>query len=222
MANKEKFGQSGWVARQTRRLYIVNGSDLVTAKKQQAFLPPSATTILSGQPIMRVWSGNNQVFSPITGTTVTGPIYFANADALDHDVQAVGKLPAIYSGDDFEIQVPDAFFDSTKTYTPGQKLYINGTSFKVTNESTGAVTFNSETVVVGVVSKGKIDLGSTAPQFGGTAIDVGDGDYWNQYANAASAQTDNVLTGGPSVWVNDTGTRYVLQFYTKDWRIASA
>ena len=211
MANTEKFGASGWVARPTRRLYIVNGSDLVTAKKQQAFLPTS-DPILSGEPVVRVWGeGNEQVFKTAAGNMAKStPVYFANADATDWDVQASGKLPAIFAGDDFEVQTP--FFDAAQTYNPGDALYIKKAVAAdgilkdhaiVTNKSDDAGV--AIKTIVGYVSKGVIDLGSQATQ----NVPVGNGQQ------TQADQRIETVTGGPRAWANDTGSQYVLQFYTK-------
>lgn len=205
MANTEKFGVSGWVARPTRRLYIVNGSDLVTAKKQQAFLPTS-DPILSGEPVVRVWGeGNEQVFKTAAGNMAnSAPVYFANADATDWDVQASGKLPAIFAGDDFEVQTP--FFDTTKTYNPGEALYVVAGTGVVAGHAmvTNAAPVADKTIV-GYVSKGVIDLGSQTTQ----NVPAGNGQQ------AQADQRIETVTGGPRAWANDTGSQYVLQFYTK-------
>ena len=222
MANNEVFGVSDWEMRPTRRLYIVNGSDLVTAKKQQAFLPTEEnSTILSAEPVVRTWvdssvdtpakmnDGAQRFVRPSKALLAAGkPVYFANADAKDWDVKASGKLHAIFAGDDFEVQVP--FFDTTQSYNPGDKLYIKKAGADgedetaapsiLTNKSTEAM----GTVVVGIVSKGVIDLGSQATQNvpAGQTIEAPNG-------------VSNLVQGGPRAWANDTGSRYVLQFYTK-------
>ena len=204
----------GWDVRQrkTRRLYIVNGSDLVTAKKQQAFLP-CPDDVLSGQPVAREIVGGEDRFVKVTPKAKA--IYFANADAIDHDVQACGKLPAIFAGDDFEIQTP--FFDQTKVYNPGDKLYIN-TDGNVTNVASDGAT------VVGIVSKGVIDLGSSAAVtkiWDGQGTASADGTITIASDSVAAPATGTIaygeqITGGPAVWTNDTGSKYVLQFYTKN------
>lgn len=202
MANKEKFGVSGWEKRPTRRMYIVNGSDLVTAKKQQAFLPvDEGKVVLSGEPVSREWGTDEQIFKNPSANSTS--IYFANADSFDWDVKGAGKLPAIYCGDDFEVQT--AFFDTSKDYKPGDLLYIkqapseqqDGTAghFIVTNAKGDS--FVGKEHVVGVVSKGVIKLGSVTAQNGGIRV------------------TSNAIVGGPRNWVNDTGSNVVLQFYTK-------
>ena len=217
MANKAKFGQAGWIARPTRRLYIVNGSKLVTAEKQQAFLPAVVAdnqTILSGQPVSREWVGNEEVFKPATATSKC--IYFANADLEDWDVQACGKLPAIYSGDDFEIQTP--FFDEDQIYNAGEKLYVDANGLVTNVAGNGPV--------VGIVSKGVINLGSYAQQPEGkkyyveaqpasASLAQGAYKYQNAHTGVTSTVTDGAISGGPRVWTNDTKSQYVLQFYTK-------
>lgn len=205
MANNEKFGVSGWEMRPTRRLYIVNGSDLVTAKKQQAFLPTEEnSTILSGEPVVRVWgasdNANGQVFKKATGNDSKAPVYFANADASDWDVQASGKLPAIFAGDDFEIQTP--FFDATKQYKPGAALYIGtGTTGSINDHAIVTTDASTDGTIVGYVSKGVIDLGTQDTQ--------------NVPASTGEITEGGHIVGGPRAWVNDTGSQYVLQFYTK-------
>lgn len=201
MANTEKFGVSGWVKRPTRRLYIVNGSDLVTAKKQQAFLPTS-DPILSGEPVVRVWGeGNEQVFKTASTANMTTktPVYFANADATDWDVKASGKLPAIFAGDDFEVQTP--FFDTSKTYNPGDALYISKTASNGHAIVTNAFSDATIKTIVGYVSKGKINLGTQETQ--------------NVPASSGPIAENGDIQGGPRAWVNDTGSEFVLQFYTK-------
>lgn len=209
--NHYKIGMNGgWDVRQreTRRLYIVNGSDLVTAKKQQAFLP-CPDDVLSGQPVAREIVGGEDRFVKVTPKAKA--IYFANADAIDHDVQACGKLPAIFAGDDYEIQTP--FFDDTKVYNPGEPLYVNAAG-KVTN-----VLPEAGSTIVGIVSKGVINLGSSEAV--ATAW-VRQGDAVASQSTTAGAPTAGTIaygeqiTGGPAVWTNDTGSKYVLQFYTKN------
>ena len=228
MANKVQFGQSGWNARPTRRLYIVNGSKLVTAEKQQAFLRP-AEVITSGEVVNRAWSSDEEVFSKAAASTATA-VYFANADSSDWDVQACGKLPAIYAGDDFEIQTP--FFDSESTtdYVAGTPLYIK--SVTINGEAYSGVTSDASVggPIVGIVSKGIINLGSYAninanvaynnsgeAQPTGAALSTGAYTYQNAHIGMDAAATVNngVINGGPRVWTNDTGSQYVLQFYTK-------
>lgn len=203
MANNEVFGVSGWEMRPTRRLYIVNGSDLVTAKKQQAFLP-TKDPILSGEPVVRVWGdtdlANKQVFKKATGNDSKAPVYFANADAGDWDVKASGKLPAIFAGDDFEIQTP--FFDATKQYKPGAALYIGtGTTGNIDGHAIVTTDKSTDGTIVGYVSKGVIDLGTQDTQ--------------NVPASTGEILEGGHIVGGPRAWVNDTGSQYVLQFYTK-------
>ena len=212
MANKEKFGVSGWEKRPTRRMYIVNGSDLVTAKKQQAFLPvDEGKVILSGEPVSREWGNDEQIFKNPSADSTS--IYFANADSFDWDVKGAGKLPAIYCGDDFEVQT--AFFDTSKDYKPGDLLYIKSAASEQQDGTAGHYIltnvkddgFTSEpgnndkkgdkASVVGVVSKGVIKLGSVSAQNGDIKVDA------------------NAIVGGPRNWVNDTGSNVVLQFYTK-------
>lgn len=220
MANNEVFGVSGWIARPTRRLYIVNGSDLVTAKKQQAFLP-TADPILSGEPVVRVWgsgdNANGQVFKKATGNDSKAPVYFANADAGDWDVKASGKLPAIFAGDDFEIQTP--FFDTTVEYKPGAALYIGaGNAGNVDGHAIVTTTESTDKTIVGYVSKGVIDLGSINKN--DTQNGVGTDEAGSQNVPAggeieAPNGVTNSVKGGPRAWTNDTGSQYVLQFYTK-------
>jgi hypothetical protein len=212
MANNVQFGQYGWNSRPKRRLYIVNGSKLVTAEKQQAFLPFTGT-ILSGQPVARVFNNSTDQFQLANATSEM--VYFANADSEDWDVKACGKLPAIYSGDDFEIQTP--FFDEEQTYTAGDKLYIKvGANGPVVTKEEG------NGPVVGIVSKGVINLGAAnegSIGLGFVAGSVQNTDPYT-YANAhtgvsATTVQNGAIAGGPRAWTNDTGSQYVLQFYTK-------
>lgn len=224
MANNAKFGQSGWIARPTRRLYIVNGSKLVTAEKQQAFLPVANSIIAakgiiaSGEAVARVWEDNNEVFIKASDATATPTsIYFANADSIDWDVQACGKLPAIYAGDDFEIQTP--FFDTDKIYKAGDPLYVAEVTIDnvkysgVSNEGTGPV--------VGIVSKGVINLGTAGTGSIGLGFNSATKkntvayEYANAHTGVNADVEDGAIAGGPRVWTNDTGSQYVLQFYTK-------
>lgn len=208
----------GWSVRQRkeRRLYIVNGSDLVTAKKQQAFLPCPAD-VLSGQPVARKIVDGVDCFVKAAATDPA--IYFANADATDHDVQACGKLPAIFAGDDYEIQTP--FFDKTQVYNPGDELYI-----KLDDDGNPIVTKGGAAgqTIVGIVSKGVIDLGSSEAvktDWVGQGDAVAEGTITIASGSVAEGATAKIaygeqITGGPAVWTNDTGSKYVLQFYTKN------
>lgn len=198
-----KYNQGIAGAREYRRLYIVNGSELVTATKQQAFLPYDGgednVDVFSGQPVARVPGDFGTKFVKATDDNASATIYWATSDSTDKDVLASGKLGAIYTGDKFEIQTP--FFDTTKTYLPGDKLVLNAEG-KVTvlaiGEGEGE--FESESAaagkIIGVVSAGVIEFGAGAPI---TVETVSDKEY---------------IQGGPSVWVNDTGSQKVLQFYT--------
>lgn len=197
-------GTNGFNKRVYRRLYIVTGSELVTATKQQAFLPAGASvTCYSGEALVRTRAtGGAQSWEKPSATNVnagTNPaIYFANADSDDFDVLASGKIPGIYAGDKFEVQSP--FFDTSKTYNPGDKLVLvasanmGRTGYMLTNDlaepSSGSTTYD----VVGIVSKGVVEFNN------GTAVTVATGTA--------------VVTGGPAVWVNDTQSTKVLQFYT--------
>lgn len=215
----------GWSVRQraTRRLYIVNGSDLVTAKKQQAFLP-CPDGVLSGQPVARKIVDGVDCFVKAAATDPA--IYFANADATDHDVQACGKLPAIFAGDDYEIQTP--FFDKTQVYNPGDELYI-----KLDDAGNPIVTKGGAAgqTIVGIVSKGVIDLGSseavkTSWVGQGDASATGTIDLDQTPAEVTVADPTiaygEQITGGPAVWTNDTGSKYVLQFYTRNIQTKAA
>ena len=215
MANNEEFGVSGWIARPTRRLYIVNGSDLVTAKKQQAFLP-TEDPILSGEPVVRVWGegANDQVFKTAAGNmTNKAPVYFANADAGDWDVKASGKLPAIFAGDDFEVQT--AFFDTTQSYTPGQALYIAAGANELVGHAMVTNQASADKTIVGYVSKGVIDLGSLSKNDTQNGVGVAGASTQNVPTGENPIAEGGYVTGGPRAWANDTGSRYVLQFYTK-------
>lgn len=207
-------GTNSFNKRKFRRLYIVTGSELVTATKQQAFLPAGASvSCYSGEALVRTraTSGGEQTWAApdadgdnanINTSGKTPAIYFANADSDDLDVSASGKIPGIYCGDKFEVQTP--FFDTTKTYNPGDKLRLiastaktaGRTGFILTNDMTTAGTYD----VVGIVSKGVLEFSN------GTALSI----------------SSNKVAGGPAVWVNDTQSSKVLQFYTTSEQVVVA
>ena len=235
-SNKVKFGRVGFSPRATRRLYIVNGSEPVTAVKQQAFLPVVTTTLESGlnfSPSDVVKSADAIVrtaegwIKPNAGVKTTQPsagrqpVYFATADSTDFDVEAVGKLGAIYAGDKFEVQTP--FFDAAQTYNSGDKLYLVPNTNTDAGNTPGAGVMISNTVpsaetigagkygiypVVGIVSKGVVRFANTVDANGVYApVDKMD------VAVNVPAGTNSVA-GGPRNWANDTQSTSVLQFYT--------
>lgn len=195
--NYVKFGQSGFAKRQNRRLYIVNGSQLVTAEKQQAYLPvATGVEVLSAQPVIRATAADgSQVWTKDYADFSANTVYFANADSSDFDVVAAGKLPAIFAGEKFEVQSP-FFVDEGAEYQAGDKLTLDADGLlKVAADGDE---------VVGVVSAGVINLANAEDISGG---------FTNEQI-AAGVSGDSVVSGGPRTWLNDTGSNKVLQFYT--------
>lgn len=216
MSNKTPAaGAAGFRMRATRRIYVVRGSELVDGSKQTLALPTDDKAILSAEPVVSVKdtsAGMLKFEQPSDSNITSGAVYFALADAMDFDVIGSGKLPAIFAGDKFEIETP--FFDTTKTYTPGEKLYLMpvgdasiGVGNKpsdggciLTNDGSGDTVLTDGSggapIVVGIVTQGVLAF---------------DGSNLGEVPVDGSGTT---VTGGPRVWANDTGTSQVLRFST--------
>lgn len=214
MSNKTPAaGAAGFKMRATRRIYVVRGSELVDGSKQTLALPTDDKAILSAEPVVSVKDTSAGILKfeqPSSSNIASGAVYFALADGMDFDVIGSGKLPAIFAGDKFEIETP--FFDTTKTYTPGQKLYLQlATAVSVdagnkpsdggcvlTNDGSGSnvLTDGSNPVVVGIVTQGVL-------AFDGSNV-----------GEVPVTGSDTAVKGGPRVWANDTGSSQVLRFST--------
>lgn len=213
----------GVYKRNTARLNICRGSDLTTAMKRTAAYP-CKDEVLSGEPVMAAadFAGAGGIVFKAIDSATPKNVYWAFSDCAgeakqgrDFDVQSVGKLDAIYGGDKFEITTP--FFDKTKEYAPGAKLYLKDVSgakdsldigcrpagnFIITSELSDT---EADATVIGVVSEGVINLG-------GSEKDILGDDNGITVANSDGAEW---VVGGPRTYTNDTKSTQVLKFFTE-------
>lgn len=238
------MGNIGIKTRGTKMLQIVKGSDLVSGIKQTAVykVAADAPKIFSGEPIYVKSSANSGGWpdpeyewvktSPGEGSTV----YFAFTDSDSFDVIASGKLMGISTLDTFELQTP--FFDHSVTFAPGDKLtvksgiicegpdgfiVVSGTSAPQT--PTGYTIVPGLTVnclakveadeeVCGIVTKGVVVLKGNEP-VGLTANSVAASVGPEGYVIKEDATYPDLATvGGPALWTEASGSKYVLQFAT--------
>lgn len=238
------MGNIGIKTRGTKMLQIVKGSDLVSGIKQTSVYKVAAGTpkIFSGEPIYVQSSDNTGGWpdpeewvktSPGAGSTV----YFAFTDSDSFDVIASGKLMGISTLDTFELQTP--FFDHSATFKPGDKLtvkagiicegpdgfiVVSGTDAPETpagyTQVPGSPAVNCLTKVTGaeevcgVVTKGVVVLKGNEP-VGLTAnsdpASVGPEGY---VIKEDATYPDLATVGGPALWTEASGSKYVLQFAT--------
>lgn len=171
--------------------------------------------------------------SPGEGSTV----YFAFTDSDSFDVIAAGKLMGISTLDTFELQTP--FFDHSETFAPGDKLtvktgvicegpdgfiVVSGTSAPQTPAGytivSGSPTVNclakvtADEEVCGIVTKGVVALKGNEP-VGLTANSVAASVGPEGYVIKEDATYPDLATvGGPALWTEASGSKYVLQFAT--------
>lgn len=173
--------------------------------------------------------------SPGAGSTV----YFAFTDSDSFDVIASGKLMGISTLDTFELQTP--FFDHSATFKPGDKLtvkagiicegpdgfiVVSGTDAPETPEGytqvQGSPAVNCLTKVTGaeevcgVVTKGVVVLKGNEPvdlTENTVAASVGPEGYVIK-EGTGTTYSDLATVGGPALWTEASGSKYVLQFAT--------
>lgn len=218
---------------------LVSGIKQTSVYKVAASTPK----IFSGEPIYVQSSDNSGGWpnpeyewvktSPGKGSTV----YFAFTDSDSFDVIASGKLMGISTLDTFELQTP--FFDHSVVFDPGDKLtvksgiicegpdgfiVVSGTSAPQTpsgyTQVPGNITVNclvkaeEDDDICGIVTKGVVVLKGNEP-VGLTAnsdpASVGPEGY---VIKEDATYPDLATVGGPALWTEASGSKYVLQFAT--------
>lgn len=219
---------------------LVSGIKQTSVYKVAATTPK----IFSGEPIYVQSSANSggwpdpeyewvKTISPVKGKTV----YFAFTDSDSFDVIASGKLMGISTLDTFELQTP--FFDHSVAFAPGDKLtvtsgiicegpdgfiVVSGTSAPQTPAGytivSGSPAVNcltkaeADDEICGIVTKGVVVLKGNEPvsQTADTAAaSVGPEGY---VIKEGSTYPDSATVGGPALWTEASGSKYVLQFAT--------
>ena len=236
------MGNIGYCTRGTRMLQIVKGSDLVSGVKQTAAYKVGNNTIFSGEVIYAKKNTNGELEWAKTGSSAP---FFAFTDSDSFDVIAAGSLLGISVLDTYELQTP--LFDEAQAYTPGAALYV-GTANLYKNSKTGDVVCSSVTPdkslvdddeweqvndtgktvncvtstkgtgaganVVGYVTEGVVQLKGNV-NVAATSGNV----YLDGYTE--TGKDSSLVTGGPSLYTEASGSKYVLQFATA-WKPASA
>lgn len=190
-----------------------------------------------------VGDANTFAFAKLTTGTINkgDPIYFAFTDSDSFDCVASGKLLGISVLDTYELQTP--LFNIATNFQPGDKLTVV-TGGKLVKDTSGNVAVHAssysvqsgETLladnvsyldklsatpgtydIVGTVTEGTILLKNNAAVAGASGIGSS-GSYVGPvdpsgYVNSGST-LDGVVTGGPALWTEATGSKYVLQFAT--------
>ena len=189
-----------------------------------------------------VGDANTFAFAKLATNTVNqgDPVYFAFTDSDSFDCVASGKLLGISVLDTYELQTP--LFNIAVNFEPGDKLIVVAGG-KLVKDSAGNVAVQASTYtlgtgetqlatvayldklpatagtydVVGTVTEGTILLKNNAAVAGASGIGSS-GSYVGPvdpsgYVNSGST-LDGVVTGGPALWTEATGSKYVLQFAT--------
>ena len=236
------MGNIGYCTRGTRMLQIVKGSDLVSGVKQTAAYKVGNDTIFSGE-VIYANKANGEIKWAKTGDSAP---FFAFTDSDSFDVIAAGSLLGISVLDTYELQTP--LFDEAQVYNTGDALYVGTTANLWKNTKTGDVVcssveptkqladdgewkqVNSEQVncvtnagsgdVIGYVTEGIVQLkGNTNVAAVNDASSAVNSVYLDGYQDAT--KLSSVVTGGPSLYTEASGSKYVLQFATA-WKPASA
>lgn len=225
----------GFKKRPIKEMEIFYGADLVSGVKQTRTLVPNGT-FYSGEPMIAKHNaaGFTSKWEKIKEADfkTKAPVSFAFTDSDRFDVQCSGKLLGIQGGTDTFV-LGTAFYDTSKNYKEGDKLYLqlgrvvkDGEYFKATTAGndndanvvltnvgilTNVETNAGEDAVVGYV-QGIIKLqGNVAITAGAEATNaVGPEGYIVQ----APAGKDKAISGGPALWTEASGTKEMLQFST--------
>lgn len=237
------MGNIGYCTRGTRMLQIVKGSDLVSGIKQTAAYKVGNDTIFSGE-VIYANKANGEIKWAKTGDSAP---FFAFTDSDSFDVIAAGSLLGISVLDTYELQTP--LFDEAQVYNTGDALYV-GTANLYKNSKTGdvvcssvkpakslvdddeweqvndtgktvnCVTSKAGTDVIGYVTEGIVQLkGNANVAAVNDTEDAVNSVYLDGYQ--AATKLSSVVTGGPSLYTEASGSKYVLQFATA-WKPASA
>lgn len=224
----------GYKKRPIKEMEIFYGADLVSGVKQTRTLVPDGT-FYSGEPMIAKHddAGFTSKWKKIEAADLKtkAPVSFAFTDSDRFDVQCSGKLLGIEGGTDTFV-LGTAFYDTSKNYKEGDRLYLqvgkvvkDGEYFKVVASDGGGdavisnvgILTNTETnagedAVVGYV-KGIIKLqGNVAVEAGAEGQNaVGPEGYVVQTADGGK---DKAISGGPALWTEASGTREMLQFST--------
>ena len=221
----------GYKKRPIKEMEIFYGADLVSGVKQTRTLVPNGT-FYSGEPMIAKHddAGFTSKWEKIkAGDLKTkAPVSFAFTDSDRFDVQCSGKLLGIEGGTDTFV-LGTAFYDTSKNYKEGDRLYLqvgkvvkDGEYFKVVVSTEGGeavisnvgILTNAETnagqdAVVGYV-KGIVKLqGNVGLSTNSNA--VGPEGYVVQSSDGGQ---DKAISGGPALWTEASGTREMLQFST--------
>lgn len=202
-----------------------------------------APKIFSGEPIY-VKSKTNSGGWPdpeyewVQDSTGAGKtVYFAFTDSDSFDVIASGKLMGISSLDTFELQTP--FFDHSETFAPGDKLtvktgiicqgpdgfiVVSGTDAPETpagyTQVPGSPTVNclakvtASEAVCGIVTKGVVVLKGNEPVGLTENTDPASVGPEGYVIKEDATYPDLATVGGPALWTEASGSKYVLQFAT--------
>lgn len=233
------MGNIGYCTRGTRMLQIVKGSDLVSGIKQTAAYKVGNKTIFSGEVIYATKNANGELAWAKEGTSAP---FFAFTDSDSFDVIASGSLLGISVLDTYELQTP--LFDEAQAYTPGAALYVGTANLyknsktgdvvcsseapkkdlvdgdeweqvNDTNKTVNCVTSvkGTNTDVIGYVTEGVVQLKGNANV---AAVNDATGAVKSVYLDGYqdSEKLSSVVTGGPSLYTEASGSKYVLQFAT--------
>ena len=225
------MGNIGYCTRGTRMLQIVKGSDLVSGMKQTAAYKVGDEKIISGEPIFAKKDGNTIKWTKENSGSAP---FFAFTDSDSFDVIAAGSLLGISVLDTFELQTP-LFVGNT--FNPGDALTVGEAvivkecdNFKVVEPSDGVKGFpvncvkrvaeGDEADIIGYVTEGIVELKGNLDvdvlKDKGTAVN---GVYLDGYVDGN--KKSEILTGGPSLYTEASGSKFVLQFSTA-WKPAAA
>ena len=221
-------GNVGFIRRVTTELKILNGDPIMAGNKFAPAAPvDSATGFYSGEPMLFTTDANRRaVFKDCAlGAGKRGSVCFALTDYLCSGgtpiwtPDASGVLQGI-STSNSGTEIATAFFDTTKTYRPGDPLTVKQvTNSNIGNKARSGYVVSNEVsdsdYIIGYVSQGVVELGTPATINGVPAV------YQNGYpvyATESSAVTDangnklSYTVGGAAQWVNDSETSAVLVF----------
>jgi len=159
----------------------------------------SASTIYSGQPVVRNASGN---FTNLLGTgwgTLDGEdaqsasdIFFAYHDSSDTDVTSCGKLLGFSSLGKFELET--AWFDDTVTIAVGNALGVNDAGAIVKqDDSTSGATIGYCTGIRNLGNAGHTAIGGSGIVRGGVPGTIPEDSTADPY-NSGSATANWVIT----------------------------
>ena len=236
------MGNIGYCTRGTRMLQIVKGSDLVSGIKQTAAYKVGNNTIFSGE-VIYANKANGEITWAKTGDSAPF-FAFTDSDSFDviaagsllgisvldtYELQTplFDESQVYNTGDALYVGQAD-LYKNTKTgdvvcsTVPPTKSLVDDDDWEKVNDSTKKINCvtnaaseeeGANTDIIGYVTEGVVQLkGNVNVDAVNDAADAMKSVYLDGYQD--STKLSSVVTGGPSLYTEASGSKYVLQFAT--------